>query len=149
MEKSTHNTTKNKVHIVYFFKLVICPVVRVFSLESLIWLQKYISSGVDCVVSWGTRRSLHGLGFHRIEDHGVTLLTVASWRGDLVLIKYISSFLWISEIYITHKKQESGELFIIKSWNQTDCITHRNWHVGNNILLLQTILTWDVLMTVP
>jgi hypothetical protein len=116
-EKKTHNTTtKNKVHIVYFFKLVICPVVRVFALESLIWLHKYISSGVDCVVSWGTRRSLHGLGFHRIEDHGVTLLTVASWRGDLVSIKYISSFLWISEIYIAHKKQESGELFHMKSW---------------------------------
>jgi hypothetical protein len=31
--------------------------------------------------------------FHRIEDHGVTLLTVVSWRGDLVSIKYISSFL--------------------------------------------------------
>jgi hypothetical protein len=31
--------------------------------------------------------------FHRIEDHVVTLLTVASWRGDLVSIKYISSFL--------------------------------------------------------
>jgi hypothetical protein len=30
--KNMHNTTKNKVHIhvVYFFKLVICPVVRVF-----------------------------------------------------------------------------------------------------------------------
>jgi hypothetical protein len=42
--------------------------------------------------------------------HGVTLLTVASWRGNLVSIKYISSFLWISEIYITHKKQGSGEL---------------------------------------
>ena len=34
--KNTHNTTKNKVHIVYFFKLVICPVVRVLPLESLI-----------------------------------------------------------------------------------------------------------------
>ena len=33
--------------------------------------------------------------------------------------------------------------------NQTDCITYRNWNVGNNILLLQTMLTWDVLMTVP
>jgi hypothetical protein len=54
-------------------------------------------------------------GFQRIEDHGVTLLTVASWRGDLVSIKYISSFLLISEIYITHKKQESGELFYMKS----------------------------------
>jgi hypothetical protein len=32
----------------------------------------------------------------------------------LVSIKYISSFLWISEIYITHKKQESGELFDMK-----------------------------------
>jgi hypothetical protein len=36
-----HNTTKNKVHIVYFFKLVICPVVRVFPLprksEILLW----------------------------------------------------------------------------------------------------------------
>ena len=97
-EKKTHNTTnKNKVHIVYFFKLVICPVVRVFSLESLIWLQKYISSGVDCVVSWGTRRSLHGVGFHRIEDHGVTLLTVASRRGDLISIKYISSVLYESQ----------------------------------------------------
>jgi hypothetical protein len=32
------------------------------------------------------------VGFHRIEDHGVTLLTVASWRGDLLSIKYISSF---------------------------------------------------------
>jgi hypothetical protein len=73
-------------------------------------------SGVYCVVSWATWRSLLGVGFHRIEDHGVTLLTVASWRGDLVSIKYISSFLWISEIYITHKKQESGELFYMKSW---------------------------------
>ena len=35
-ETNTHNTTKNKVHIVYFFKLVICPVVRVFPLEALI-----------------------------------------------------------------------------------------------------------------
>jgi hypothetical protein len=105
--KNTHNTTKNKVHIVYFFKLVICPVVRVFPLES---------SGVDCVVSWATRRSLHGVDFHRIEDHGVTLLTVASWRGDLISIKYISSFPWISEIYIAHKKQENGELFYMKSW---------------------------------
>ena len=61
-------------------------------------------------------RSLHGVGFDRIEDHGVTLLTVASRRGDLVSIKYISSFLRISEIYITHKKQESGELFYMKSW---------------------------------
>jgi hypothetical protein len=60
-------------------------------------------------------RSLHGVGFDRIEDHGVTLLTVASRRGDLVSIKYISSFLRISEIYITHKKQESGELFYMKS----------------------------------
>jgi hypothetical protein len=25
MGKNTHNTTKNKAHIVYFFKLVICP----------------------------------------------------------------------------------------------------------------------------
>ena len=51
------------------------------------------SSGVDCIVSWATRRSLHGVGFHRIENHGVTLLTVASWRMDFVSIKYISSFL--------------------------------------------------------
>jgi hypothetical protein len=29
-EENTHNTTKNKVHIVYFFKLVFWPVVRVF-----------------------------------------------------------------------------------------------------------------------
>jgi hypothetical protein len=35
-EENTHNTTKNKVHIVYFFTLVICPVVCVFPLESLI-----------------------------------------------------------------------------------------------------------------
>jgi hypothetical protein len=55
--------------------------------------KKKKSNGVDCVVAWANRRSLHGVGFHRIEDHGVTLLTVASWRGDLVSIKYISSFL--------------------------------------------------------
>jgi len=41
-------------------------------------------------------------------------LTVASWRVDLVSIKFF--FLWISEIYITHKKQESGQLFDMKSW---------------------------------
>ena len=29
MGENKHNTTKNKVHVVYFFKLVICPVVRV------------------------------------------------------------------------------------------------------------------------
>jgi hypothetical protein len=56
-------------------------------------------------------KNVCGPCFHRIEDHGVTLLTVASRKGDLVSIKYISSFLWISEIYIAHKKQESGELF--------------------------------------
>jgi hypothetical protein len=54
------------------------------------------------------------VGFHLIGDHGVTLLTVASWREDLVSIKYISSFIRISEIYIAHKKQESGELFHMK-----------------------------------
>jgi hypothetical protein len=37
MGKNTHNTTKNKVHIVYFFNLIICPVVRVFPLESLVY----------------------------------------------------------------------------------------------------------------
>jgi hypothetical protein len=41
--KNTHNTTKNKVHIVYFFKLVICPVVRVsiriFNLTSQIYIE--------------------------------------------------------------------------------------------------------------
>ena len=77
--------------------------------------KKKKSNGVDCVVAWANRRSLHGVGFHRIEDHGVTLLTVASWRGDLVSVKYIPSILRISEIYITHKKQEIGELYDIKS----------------------------------
>jgi hypothetical protein len=52
--------------------------------------KKKKSSGVDCVVAWATWRSLHGVGFHHIEDHGVTLLTIVSWRGDLVSIKYIS-----------------------------------------------------------
>jgi UTP-glucose-1-phosphate uridylyltransferase len=35
MGKNTHNTAKSKVHIhvVYFFKLVICPVVRVFQIH--------------------------------------------------------------------------------------------------------------------
>ena len=33
-------------------------------------------SGVDCVVPWATRRLLHGVGFHRIENHGVTVLIV-------------------------------------------------------------------------
>jgi hypothetical protein len=31
-------------------------------------------SGVDCVVSRATRGLLQGVCFHRIEDHGVTLL---------------------------------------------------------------------------
>jgi hypothetical protein len=38
--KNTHNTTKTKVHIVYFFKLVICPVVRVFP-HGLCWFDLY------------------------------------------------------------------------------------------------------------
>ena len=37
------------------------------------------------------------------------------WR-DLVSIKYISYFLWISNNYTTHKKQRSGEHFDMKSW---------------------------------
>ena len=49
-------------------------------------------------------------------------------RG-LVSNKYISSILWISEIYIAHKKQESGEPnlpvnfkgFSIRHWHFVDC----------------------------
>jgi hypothetical protein len=33
-------------------------------------------SGVDSVVSWVTRELLQGVGFHCIEDHGVTVLIV-------------------------------------------------------------------------
>jgi hypothetical protein len=55
-----------------------CVSIRIFNLTSQI--------DIECVVSWATWRSLHGVGFHRIEDHGVTLLTVASWRGDLELL---------------------------------------------------------------
>jgi hypothetical protein len=77
-----------------------CVSIRIFNLTSQI--------DIECVVSWATRRSLHGVGFQRIEDHGVTLLTVASWRGDLVSIKYISSFLWIS-LRNVHNTQEAGK----------------------------------------
>jgi hypothetical protein len=55
-----------------------CVSIRIFNLTSQI--------DIECVVSWATWRSLHGVGFHRIEDHGVTLMTVASWRGDLELL---------------------------------------------------------------
>jgi hypothetical protein len=41
---NTHNTTKNKVHIVYFFNLIICPVVRVFPLESLVFCVMFCRS---------------------------------------------------------------------------------------------------------
>ena len=88
-----------------------CVSIRIFNLTSQIdieWCRLCCFMGYSEIASW--------CGFPRIEDHGVTLLTVASWRGDLVSIKYISSFLWISEIYITHKKQESGKLFYMKSW---------------------------------
>jgi hypothetical protein len=72
-----------------------CVSIRIFNLTSQI--------AVDCVVAWATRRSLHGVGFHRIEDHGVTLLTVASWRGEMVSIKYISAFLWKLQMTLKHQ----------------------------------------------
>ena len=77
-----------------------CVSIRIFNLTSQIdieWCRLCCFMCYSEIASW--------CGFPRIEDHGVTLLTVASWRGDLVSNKYISSFLWISEIYITHKKQ--------------------------------------------
>jgi hypothetical protein len=59
MGKNTHNTTKNKVHIVYFFKLVICPVVRVFPLESFTlsqidieWCRLCCFMGYSEIASW-------------------------------------------------------------------------------------------------
>ena len=69
-----------------------CVSIRIFNLTSQIdieWCRLCCFMGYSKTASW--------CGFHRIEDHGETLLTVASWRGDLVSIKYISSFLWISE----------------------------------------------------
>jgi hypothetical protein len=90
-----------------------CVSIIIFNLTSQIdieWCRLCCFMGYSEIASWCEFPP------YCIEDHGVTLLTVASWRGDLESIKYISSFLWISEIYITHKKQESGELFYMKSW---------------------------------
>jgi hypothetical protein len=75
------------------------------------------------------------VGFHRIEDHEVTLLTVTSWKEDLVSIKYISSVLWISEIYITHKKLESYAkeiwIFALKNFWSLDTICRAKLRLCN------------------
>ena len=105
---NTHNKTKRGPHSLFLqtgnLPSSSCVSIRIFNLTSQIdieWCRLCCFMGYSEIASWCEFPP------YCIEDHGVTLLTVASWRGDLESIKYISSFLWISEIYIN--TQEAGK----------------------------------------